>query len=66
MTEREPLYITYADAAKELRLKSTRTISRYVASGLLEARGSGRGRRIVYASLKAFPNGMSRQEAQHG
>lgn len=66
MSTREPLYITYAEAAKELGMESTRTISRYVAAGKLEARGSGRGRRIVYASLKAFPNGTSRQEARHG
>jgi excisionase family DNA binding protein len=50
------VYLTYEEAAKMLAYKSTRTVQRKVAAGELEARGKGKGKRIVYASVLAHPD----------
>ncbi len=50
------IYVTYEEAAAMLAYKSKRTVQRKVAAGELEARGKGKGKRIVHASVLAHPD----------
>lgn len=50
------VYLTYEETAKVMGYKSTRTVQRKVAAGELEARGKGKGKRIVYASVLRHPD----------
>jgi hypothetical protein len=59
MTTTEPLprvYVTLAEAAQMMAYTSTRTIERKIKAGELEARGTGKGRRVVYASILRHPD----------
>ncbi len=49
-----PLVITYEEAAELLGRVSVRHVERLVAARKLRAVGSGRARRIVYASLLRY------------
>lgn len=49
------VYLTYEETAKVMGYKSKKTIERKVAAGELQARGTGKGKRIVYASVLAHP-----------
>lgn len=67
MTITEPLprvYVTLAEAAEMLAYKSTRTIERKIKAGELEARGDGRGRRVVYASVLRHPDYQAEERAE--
>lgn len=46
----QPIYVTIAECAALMRLDK-RSVRRKIAQGLLEAVGSGRGRRVVYESI---------------
>lgn len=50
------IYLTYAEAAAMLAYKSTRSVQRKVAAGELEARGKGKGKRVLYASVLNHPD----------
>ncbi len=54
MSELPPVYLTYQEAGQMLRC-GKRTIGRKVKSGELEARGDGKGKRVVYASVLRHP-----------
>lgn len=49
------VYVTFAEAGQMLRC-GKRTIGRKVKAGELEARGDGKGKRIVFASVLAHPD----------
>ena len=55
MSDLPPVYITYEEAGLSLRC-GKRTIGRKVKAGELEARGTGKGKRIVYASVLRHPD----------
>lgn len=63
MTDLQPVYATYEEAARLLRC-SKKTVARKVRAGELEARGAGRGRRVVLESVLRHPE--RRQENAHG
>lgn len=50
------IYVTYEEAAKMLAYKSTRSVQRKVAAGELEARGKGKGKRVLYTSVLGHPD----------
>ena len=50
------VYATLEETAEMMRYKSTRTVSRKIKAGELEARGKGRGLRVVYASILRHPD----------
>jgi excisionase family DNA binding protein len=55
MSELPLVYVTYEEAGLMLRC-GKRTIGRKVKAGELEARGDGKGKRIVYTSVLAHPD----------
>lgn len=50
------VYVTYEEAAKMLAYTSRKTIERKVKAGELEARGTGKGKRVVLASVLGHPD----------
>jgi hypothetical protein len=50
------IYVTYEEAAKMLAYTSNKTIERKVKAGELEARGKGKGKRVLYASVLSHPD----------
>ncbi len=50
------IYVTYEEAAKMMACTSRKTIERKVAAGELEARGKGKGKRVLYASVLNHPD----------
>lgn len=52
----ERVYVTLIEAAQMMGYRSTKTVSRKIKAGELEARGRGRGLRVVYASVLKHPD----------
>jgi hypothetical protein len=50
------IYVTLAETAQMMGYKSTRTVQRKIKAGELEARGKGKGLRVVYASVLRHPD----------
>jgi excisionase family DNA binding protein len=58
MSELPTIYVTYEEAGQMLRC-GKRTIGRRVKAGELEARGDGKGKRVVYESVLRHPDCQS-------
>ena len=56
MSDLPRVYVTLAEAATMMGFESTKTISRKIKAGELEARGRGKGLRVVYASVLQHPD----------
>jgi hypothetical protein len=50
------IYVSLAETAAMMGYKSTRTVQRKIKAGELEARGKGRGLRVVYESVLRHPD----------
>lgn len=64
MSDLPRIYVTLAEAAAMMGYKSTRTVSRKIKAGELEARGKNTGLRVVYASILQHPDYQSAQQGQ--
>jgi excisionase family DNA binding protein len=49
------IYLTYSEAGEMLRC-GKRTVGRKVKAGELEARGEGKGKRVLYDSVLRHPD----------
>ena len=56
MSELPRVYVTLAETAQMMGYKSTRSVQRKIKAGELEARGKGKGLRVVYDSVLRHPD----------
>jgi hypothetical protein len=56
MSELPRIYVTLAETAQMMGYKSTRSVQRKIKQGELEARGKGKGLRVVYESVLRHPD----------
>lgn len=63
MSELPRVYVTLAETAQMMGYKSTRSVQRKIKAGELEARGKGKGLRVVYDSVLRHPDYPSSGEA---
>jgi hypothetical protein len=62
MSDLPRIYVTLAETAQMMGLKSTRSVQRKIKAGELEARGKGKGLRVVYASVLHHPDYLPDRE----
>lgn len=60
------VYVTLAETAHMMGYKSNRSVQRKIKAGELEARGKGRGLRVVYESVLRHPDYQTNQRISHG
>ena len=60
MSDLPRIYVTLAECAEMMGYKSTKSVSRKIKAGELEARGKGTGRRVVYSSVLSHPDYIKR------
>jgi hypothetical protein len=56
MSDLPRVYVTLREAASMMGYKSARSVQRKIRQGELEARGKGRGLRVVYESVLRHPD----------
>jgi hypothetical protein len=56
MSELPRIYVTLEETAQMMGYKSRCSVSRKIKAGELEARGKGKGLRVVYASVLRHPD----------
>jgi len=56
MSELPRVYVTLTETAAMMGYKSNRSVQRKIKAGELEARGKGKGLRVVYESVLKHPD----------
>ena len=60
MSDLPRIYVTLTECAEMMGYKSTKSVSRKIKAGELEARGKGTGLRVVYSSVINHPDYVAR------